>query len=125
MSRVGKRWTPEEDEILDEMYSAGSDVNEIAIVLRRYPKGIAYRLMNNNVISDYTEANGWLGDDYRPEYIVALRNMEYEAKLFKKPIKLPKPPKPAPNPKPIKDLTAHEQRKILRRKYLRQQKKLI
>jgi arylsulfatase A-like enzyme len=138
MSRICKRWTPEEDEMLQEMYESGYDVNEISIAMRRYPKGIAYRLMIKQHILHYTHANGWI-EDYRPEYLVTLRDNEQKHKQSlieanrkqkeikrkpPKPTQPSSPAKPGPKPKPLEGLTGDEQRKILRRRYLNSSKKL-
>jgi hypothetical protein len=80
MSRVCTIWTDEEIEILDTMYETGCDIDEISNVLRRYPLGIAYRLMARGYILELAEARGWRGEDYRPEHIVKLHEARMEAR---------------------------------------------
>lgn len=86
MSRISKKWTEDEDELLIEMYNNGSDIYGISNVLRRYPKGIAYRVVHHSQytnVTDHTKARGWQSDEYRPESLVELRDQEIELAIEK------------------------------------------
>jgi len=59
MSKVGKRWTTQENEKLTKLYTVDMlDINEIAKIHERNPLGIAARLVTLKLISHILDARG-------------------------------------------------------------------